>query len=243
MHSILVSDLHLSPERPSMCSLFLRFAEEQAKHAQAVYILGDLFDYWAGDDDPDPFNASVLAALRMLARQKVQVYLMHGNRDFLMGAQLARECGATLLEDPTLVTLYGAPTLLMHGDTLCTDDVKYQEFRSKVRDANYQKTFLAQPLQTRKRIIAALRAENAEEKELKSDDIMDVVPSAVEAVLREYGYPRLIHGHTHRPALHIHQIDAHRCERWVLGDWYQHATYLCCDAQGCRSQALVNAAP
>ena len=234
MHSIFVSDLHLCPTRPAINRIFLDFLRGPAARAEALYILGDLFEYWAGDDDGDPFNASVLAALRELSGHGVTLYLMHGNRDFLIGGRFSAACGAQLLPDPTRVDLYGTPTLLMHGDALCTDDVRYQDFRAKVRTPEWQQQFLSQPLASRKQIIAGLRAENAAEKKLKSEAIMDVTVATVEARLRDHGYPRLIHGHTHRPALHEHTVDGKRCERWVLADWYTSGSYLQCDAQGCR---------
>ena len=237
-HSIFVSDLHLCPSRPAINRIFFDFLRGPAAAAEALFILGDLFEYWAGDDDDTPFNASIVAALNALSGSGVALYLMHGNRDFLIGERFATAAGAKLLTDPTLLDLYGTPTLLLHGDTLCTDDVKYMAFRAKVRDPNYQKQFLAQPLAARKQIIAGLRAENAEEKQQKSEAIMDVAPATVDAVFREHAFPRMIHGHTHRPALHRHSIDGKNCERWVLADWYASGSYLVCDAAGCRSVAL-----
>ena len=234
MHSIFVSDLHLCPTRPAINRIFFDFLRGPAAQAEALYILGDLFEYWAGDDDDDPFNARVLAALRELAGRGVAVYVMHGNRDFLIGNRFSTACRATLLPDPTRVNLYGTPTLLMHGDTLCTHDVRYQDFRAKVRTPEWQQQFLSQPLAARKQTIAGLRAESAAEKNLKSEAIMDVTVETVEAQLRNHGYPRLIHGHTHRPALHEHKVDGKRCERWVLADWYTSGSYLRCDPQGCR---------
>ena len=234
MHSIFVSDLHLCTTRPAINRLFFDFLRGPAARAGALYILGDLFEYWAGDDDGDTFNASVLAALRELSGRGVALYLMHGNRDFLIGSRFSTACGAQLLPDPTRVDLYGTPTLLMHGDTLCTDDVRYQDFRAKVRTPEWQQQFLSQPVAARKQIIAGLRTENAAAKKLKSKAIMDVTVATVEARLRDHGYPRLIHGHTHRPALHEHSVDGKRCERWVLADWYTSGSYLHCDAQGCR---------
>lgn len=231
--AIFVSDLHLCPSRPEINRTFFEFLRGPAAHAQSLYILGDLFEYWAGDDDDDGFNASVLCALRELSTAGTQLFIMHGNRDFLIGGRFAKESGANLLPDTTMIDLHGKPTLLMHGDTLCTEDIGYQEFRRKVRNPAYQQQFLAQPLAARKQIIAGLRAENAEKKQLKSETIMDVTPSAVDAALREHGYPRLIHGHTHRPALHRHIVDGHACERWVLADWYARGSYLKCDAAGC----------
>ena len=243
MHSIFISDLHLCSTRPAINQTFFDFLRGPAAQAEALYILGDLFEYWAGDDDDDPFNASVLAALRALSDSGIPLYLMHGNRDFLIGERFGAVCHAKLLPDATLVDLHGTRTLLMHGDTLCTEDTGYQEFRTKVRNPSYQKQFLAQPLAARKQIIAGLRTENAEKKQLKSEAIMDVTPTTVEAVLREHGYPRLIHGHTHRPALHRHLVDGHECERWVLADWYTQGSYLRCDKAGCQSINLPAARP
>jgi len=239
--TLFVSDLHLCPTRPAINNAFFEFVRHPAAQAEALYILGDLFEYWAGDDDDDPFNAAILAALRELTERGVSLFLMHGNRDFLIGDRFTSSCRAKLLPDPTLINLYGVPTLLMHGDTLCSDDLKYQAFRAKVRNRDYQRQFLARPLSARKQIIAGLRAENAEEKQLKSEAIMDVTTTTVETVLREHGYPRLIHGHTHRPALHQHVVDGHRCERWVLADWYSSGSYLHCDAAGCRAIKLPTA--
>lgn len=237
-HSIFISDLHLCPARPAINRTFFDFLRGPATQAEALYILGDLFEYWAGDDDDDPFHASVSTALRALHEGGVALYLIHGNRDFLIGERFTAAYGAQLLPDPTLLDLYGARTLLMHGDTLCTDDTGYQKFRAKVRNPAYQHQFLAQPLPKRKEIIAGLRAENAEEKQQKSEAIMDVTIATVEAELRKHGYPRLIHGHTHRPALHQQRVDGHLCERWVLADWYASGSYLVCDAEGCRSARL-----
>jgi UDP-2,3-diacylglucosamine hydrolase len=237
-HSIFVSDLHLCPSRPALNQVFFDFLRGPAAAAEALYILGDLFEYWAGDDDDTPFNASVITALHGLSGSGVALYLMHGNRDFLINGRFAADTGATILPDPTLLDLYGTPTLLLHGDTLCSDDVKYMAFRAKVRDPAYQQQFLAQPLAARKQIIAGLRSENAGEKQQKSEAIMDVAPATVDAAFREHGCPRMIHGHTHRPALHRHAIDARTRERWVLADWYTRGSYLICDAAGCRSVAL-----
>ncbi len=232
--TLFVSDLHLCASRPHINRLFLDFLNDAAARAGALYVLGDLFEYWAGDDDlADPFNAEVTAALRSLSERGVALYLMHGNRDFLIGRQFADACGATLLPDPVIVGVDGVPTLLTHGDLLCTADREYQHFRSKVRDPAAQYAFLARPLNERKAEIARMRERSAGEKRDKADGIMDVTPSAVSALLRESGYPRLIHGHTHRPARHLHEIDGRRCERWVLGDWYDSGSYLSCEANSC----------
>jgi len=238
MATLFASDLHLCPTRPAINQTFFEFLRGPAVQAEALYILGDLFEYWAGDDDDDPFGASVLKALAEFSAHGVPLYLMHGNRDFLIGERFTAACKASLLPDPTLVNLYGLPTLLMHGDTLCTDDVRYLEFRAKARNPAWQREFLAQPLPKRREIIAGLRSENAEEKKLKTEEIMDATQAGIEAALRAHGYPRLIHGHTHRPALHHHSVDGHDCERWVLADWYKSGSYLRCDAAGCRAMKL-----
>lgn len=237
-HSIFISDLHLCPTRPAITRVFFDFLQGPAANADALFILGDLFEYWAGDDDDTPFNASVIAALRALSSRGVVLNLMHGNRDFLIGGRFAAAAGATLLADPTLLDFYGTPTLLLHGDTLCTDDLRYLDFRAKVRNPAWQQEFLAKSPAERKQIIAGLRVENAGEKRQKSEAIMDVAAAAVEAVFRQHGVVRMIHGHTHRPALHQHVVDGKSCERRVLADWYASGSYLLCDAAGCRSVAL-----
>lgn len=235
-HSLFISDLHLSVDQPHSMVAFQHFIANLAPQAEALYILGDLFEYWAGDDDlHDPFHQQVVNALRGLSAHHTKVYLLHGNRDLLMGIDLAHACEATLLDDPTLLDLYGTATLLSHGDTLCTDDIEYQHFRSQVHDAAFQKAFLAQPLAARKAHIEQLRQRSAIAKQNKDSGIMDVNDDAVAVLLRAYHYPRLIHGHTHRPDRHEHSVDGHLCERWVLGDWYQQGSALRCDAQGCRS--------
>jgi len=234
-HTLFISDLHLSTDHAHSLAAFHRFIDTLASRADTLYILGDLFEYWAGDDDLDtPFHAEVTGKLHRLAASGVKIYLMHGNRDFLMGETLAQAAGATLLADPTLLDLYGTPTLISHGDTLCTDDVEYQQFRIRVRSAIFQGKFLAQPLSERKAYIEQLRRQSNEAKQHKSTEIMDVNDNAVAALLSEYHYPRLIHGHTHRPNRHEHLVDGHTCERWVLSDWDGETSALRCDAQGCR---------
>ena len=235
-HTLFISDLHLSADHPHSTAAFQRFIATLAPQAETLYILGDLFEYWAGDDDRhDPFHTEVINALHDVAAHGVKIYLMHGNRDLLMGDALAQAAGATLLDDPTLLDLYGTPTLISHGDKLCTDDVEYQKFRVQVHDETFQKNFLAQPLAERKAYIEQLRKQSNAAKQSKGSAIMDVNDDAVATLLREYRYPRLIHGHTHRPKRHEHVVDGHRCERWVLSDWDQQASALHCDAQGCKT--------
>jgi UDP-2,3-diacylglucosamine hydrolase len=239
MSTLFISDLHLCSGRPQINRSFFRFLEDEARSARALYILGDLFEYWAGDDDlGDPFNAAVIAGLAGLVGSGVPVYLMHGNRDFVIGEAFARASGVTLLADPALLTLYGQPVLLMHGDALCTLDREYQAFRREARAEIWIRSLLEKPLAERKAAIESLRQQSEQEKRSKPAEIMDVAPAEVEAALRRHGYPRLIHGHTHRPARHVHMVDGHVCERWVLADWYQAGSYLACDKSGCRAVQL-----
>lgn len=234
-----VSDLHLCPTRPAIAGLFCDFLADRARNADALYILGDLFEYWAGDDDiSDPFNARICAALHACAAE-TPIRFIAGNRDFLIDADFARASGATLLTEPQLIDVGGTPTLLMHGDTLCSDDLAYQNFRTIVRNPAWRSEFIAKPLAERKAQIEALRQRSEQEKQIKTAAIMDVNADTVAESLRAHGYPRLIHGHTHRQGSHIHRIDGHACERWVLGDWHDSGNYLACDAHGCRFHELL----
>lgn len=234
--SFFISDLHLTPERPKSTESFLAFLRNTAGQAERLYILGDLFEYWVGDEAlAEPMPAQIAEALRELGSDGTQVFFMHGNRDFLVGAQFIKAAGLQLLPDPSVVTLYGAPTLLMHGDTLCTDDVDYLNFRKMVRDPDWQTKFLAKSVAERKQFAESMRSESEKSKKIKSMSIMDVSTAAVESELRQHGYPRLIHGHTHRPATHEHLVDGHVCERRVLADWYEQGSYLACDSDGCES--------
>jgi UDP-2,3-diacylglucosamine hydrolase len=238
-HSLFISDMHLAAERPQITEQFLHFTRDIAVHAAALYILGDIFEYWVGDDDrDDPLDAAVAGALAPLAAGGVPVFLMQGNRDVLMGNAFAQRCGATLLQDPLLIDLHGTATLLTHGDALCTDDADYQRFRDYARDPANQAQFLAQPLAARHEQMRGMRAQSVASKQQKTETIMDVAKTAVEDLLRRHGYPRLIHGHTHRPARHTHVVDGHTCERWVLNDWYERGGYLRCDARGCTAVLL-----
>ena len=236
MASLFISDLHLCRERPEINALFFRFLRDRVPGADALYILGDLFEYWAGDDDlAEPLHTEIAAALGEVSTSGVRIFFMHGNRDFLVGQEFARVTGATLLEDPTVVDLYGAPTLLMHGDTLCTDDVKYQAFRAQIRDPAWQRDFLAKPLAVRKAMIESVREQSAREVKEKPPEIMDVNLDAVADAFRRCGCPRMIHGHTHRPAQHIHELDGRSCQRWVLTDWYDRGGYLEVSTALCRA--------
>jgi UDP-2,3-diacylglucosamine hydrolase len=239
-HCLFISDLHLCDSRPHITKAFIDFLETTAAHAEALYILGDLFEYWAGDDSIKTGTVKpVIDVLKKLSRLGVKVFLMHGNRDFLIAENFANSTGVTILPDPSLVTLYGKSVLLSHGDVLCTDDVAYQKFRLEVRSPAWKAQFLNQPLANRIAYIEQLRAKSEQEKSAKPMQIMDVNKMAVNDLLREYKYPPLfIHGHTHRPNRHIHKLDGNVCERWVLGDWYEQGSYLKLNANGCHSQML-----
>ena len=227
MHSIFVSDLHLSPERPRINQVFFDFADRTAARAGAVYILGDLFEYWIGDDDlTEPFHAVIAGFLRRLHEDGVALYVMQGNRDFLMGPAFCRATGATLLDDPAIIQTEKTKTLLMHGDTLCTDDLDYQDWRRTARSAAWQKDFLGKELDQRREIVLALRAKSTKAVQTKSKDIMNVNEEAVRAAFEQHGVARLVHGHTHRPGHHILEVAGRRCERWVLPDWYGPGGYL-----------------
>jgi UDP-2,3-diacylglucosamine hydrolase len=236
--SAFVSDLHLTDSRPAANETFRRFLEHELAGASALYILGDFFEYWIGDDDlAEPFHAEVAGWLARAAA-RLPVWFMHGNRDFLVAGRFARETGVRLVEDGAVRDLHGTPTLLMHGDLLCTDDLQYQSFRRQVRASDWQRQFLGRPLAERRAEVLRLRELSTREKASKSEAIMDVNAAEVERVLREHGVARLIHGHTHRPARHELVIDGRACERWVLTDWYGRAGYLRADARGCTALAL-----
>jgi len=225
--SLFVSDLHLSEERPEANERFIAFVEDTARQAAALYVLGDLFEYWIGDDDlGEPFNAVMAGFFASLVRAGVPVFFMHGNRDFLMGERFCRSTGARLLADPAVVEVGGVQTLLMHGDTLCTDDLDYQGWRRTARSAAWQEEFLSQTLDARRRAVGALRDKSREVIRAKPADIMDVNDEAVRDAFRRHGVTRLIHGHTHRPGHHQLEVDGRRCERWVLPDWYGRGGYL-----------------
>jgi UDP-2,3-diacylglucosamine hydrolase len=235
-----VSDVHLAEERPRIVRQFFDFLANEARGADALYVLGDLFEYWAGDDDlGDPLNNRVADAFAKVSAAGTPVYFLHGNRDFLVGKAFADRANATLVEDGAVVDLYGTRTLLMHGDTLCTDDVEYQEFRAYARDPGNQARFLAQPLDARRNQIRGIRAQSESAKGAKTAGIMDVNAGAVHEALRRSGYPRLVHGHTHRPGRHVHEVDGHTCERWVLADWYEKGSYLRCDPSACTPVTLA----
>jgi UDP-2,3-diacylglucosamine hydrolase len=240
--TLFISDLHLSGERPAINERFFEFLHEQASRAAALFVLGDLFEYWIGDDELDAggeaLGPRVAAALGELSRQGVTVALMHGNRDFLIGRRFAEASGARLLEDPSVEKIGGVRTLLMHGDTLCTDDHDYQAWRRTARSRAWQREFLSKSLPERHQALQALREKSREVVGAKPAEIMDVNQAAVREALRSHSLTRLVHGHTHRPARHRLEVDGRRCERWVLPDWYERGGYLAIDDAGPRLLAF-----
>lgn len=236
-HSLLIADLHLAPEQPGVTKRFHCFLDQIAPDARALYILGDLFEAWPGDDFADhPYAADILAGLRRLRERGTALRVLHGNRDFLLGPGFTDRTGADLLPDPSRVDLHGTPTLLLHGDSLCTDDVAYQTVRAQVRDPAWQASLLARPLPERLALARQYRAQSETDKAGKALDIMDVNQAAVRQAFRDHACPRMIHGHTHRPARHPLTVDGLAVERWVLPDWTaERGGYLRCDAEGCRA--------
>ncbi len=235
MSSWFIADLHLDVTRPGAIRLLLDLLEQLEGRADALYVLGDLFEYWVGDDALTTPDAAVfqpvVARLRRVSDSGVKLYFQHGNRDFLMGERFAEATGCTLLPEQHLIDLYGTPTLLLHGDTLCTDDVEYQQVRKLFRNPQWQQQFLALPLAERIRQAEAMRAQSRMSMQGKAEAILDVNQPAVEATLRAAGVTRMIHGHTHRPAVHDFVLDGAPAQRIVLGDWHEtKASFLRVDA-------------
>ncbi|GGO76119.1 UDP-2,3-diacylglucosamine hydrolase [Marinobacterium nitratireducens] len=232
MLRLFASDLHLRPERPDLCGAFLQFLQQTAPGADELYLLGDIFEAWIGDDAPMPGLDEVYAALPALAASGTRLYFQHGNRDFLVGQAFMERIGAQLLPGEQVIDHPRGPVLLMHGDQLCTDDVEYQAFRAQVRDPEWQRQFLAQSLEQRMAIARQLRDASKARGMEKTADIMDVNPQAVKAAMQQAGVELLIHGHTHRPAIHPDQIGAGVGTRIVLGDWDARGWYLRLDDAG-----------
>lgn len=232
-----ISDLHLDAALDGINRLLLDFLHSLEGRAAALYILGDLFEYWVGDDVLDsscaPACQPVVAGLRRVSDSGVKLYFQHGNRDFLIGEQFAAATGCTLLAEQVIVDLYGTPTLLLHGDSLCTDDVQYQQVRRMFRNPTWQQQFLSLPVEERIRQAEAMRAQSRAAMQDRPDDILDVNPQAVLATLQAAGVTRMIHGHTHRPAIHDLRLDGQAAQRVVLGDWHeQHGSFLRVSPQG-----------
>ena len=232
MAALFISDLHIDASRPAITDQFLGFLAAEAVRADALYILGDLFESWVGDDAADPSQAAAIQGIHALTSRGVPCFVMHGNRDFLLAEQFGRMSGAQLLPDPLIVTLYGEPVLVMHGDALCTDDRAYQRLRATVREPAWQRQFLALSIASRRALAGAARVGSRAHTAAVEYAITDVNADSVAAALRGAGTATLLHGHTHRPAIHALQVDGRPCTRIVLGDWYDQGSLLRWDQNG-----------
>ena len=239
MATLFISDLHLEADRPEIGEQFLEFLAGPARTADALYILGDLFEAWIGDDDPSPYYAEMKAAIRDLADSGVPVFFMHGNRDFMIGESFAREAGVTILEDPCVIELHGEKILLSHGDYLCTDDVEYQQVRAMTRNPEWQAMMLAKSVEERSAFARQAREQSQARYGTLNEEITDVNQDAVEAAIREHEVNVLLHGHTHRPAVHPFHVDERPVHRIVLGDWYEQGSAVEWDADGPRLEELL----
>jgi len=238
MATLFISDLHLEADRPEIGEQFLDFLDEEAADAEALYILGDFFEYWVGDDDPDEYYASIKRSLRAFTDSGVPTYFMHGNRDFMIGETFAEETGVTILPDPYPLDLFGKRVLLSHGDALCTDDTEYQKVRTMTRNPDWQAMILAKPLEERIAIAKQARARSQDRNKTLSESIVDVNADAVRQTISEYGVEILLHGHTHRPGIHGVEVDDRFAKRVVLGDWYDQGSVLRWDEDGLELSAI-----
>lgn len=232
MTTLFISDLHLEANRPEIADQFLRFLETEALHAERLYILGDLFESWVGDDDPNEHYGWIKQALRKLTRRDVPVFFMHGNRDFMIGEVFAEETGVTVIEDPSIIEIYGNSVLLSHGDAYCTDDVEYQGMREMSRDPEWQAMMLGKSLEERLLFAAQARATSKASSSSINEDITDVNTDAIDEALRAAGVYIMVHGHTHRPAVHDFAVDGQPARRIVLGDWYDQGSLIRWDENG-----------
>ncbi|MGL4250616.1 MAG: UDP-2,3-diacylglucosamine diphosphatase [Aeromonas sp.] len=226
--TLFISDIHLCGERPDMTAALVRFLAKEAVGADALYVLGDLFEFWIGDDDPNPLHQQIADAFLALSQQNLPIYFIHGNRDFLLGQQFATRAGMTLLGDPCVIDLYGERVVLSHGDLLCTLDLGYQKFRRITQLKWLRWLFLQLPLARRQAIARKMRGQSQMENAHKSQRIMDVTPAAVDDTLRAHDCRMMIHGHTHRPAIHHFMLDGEPARRIVLGDWFEQGSVLIC---------------
>ncbi len=218
--TLFISDLHLDEEQPAIADGLLAFLRREAAHAHTLYVLGDLFESWIGDDNETPFNTRIAAAFRAFTDAGRALYFMHGNRDFLLGEAFAARCGGALISENTRIDLHGTRTLLLHGDSLCTDDHDYQKFRTMVRAPQWQENILRLPLPARLALATKMRGESKMHNANKAENIMDVNEQAVAATLRKYHAEAILHGHTHRPAVHRVELGERMATRYVLGDWH-----------------------
>ena len=232
MTTLFISDLHLEADRPDIADQFLRFLETEALNADALYILGDLFESWVGDDDPNEHYQWIKQALRKLTRKGVPAFFMHGNRDFMIGEDFAAETGVTILSDPCVLDIHGDRVLLSHGDAYCTDDIEYQAVRKMTRDPQWQSMMLQKSLEERLAFATQARQASMARGGTISEEIMDVNDGAIDAAMREAGVTIMLHGHTHRPAIHTLMIDGQPARRIVLGDWFEQGSVVRWDEAG-----------
>lgn len=238
MTTLFISDLHLEAGRPEIGEQFLEFLGGEALEVRELYILGDLFEAWLGDDDPNPYYADMKSALRNLVDADIPVKFMHGNRDFMIGSTFADETGVSLLSDPEIVDLYGQTVLLCHGDSLCIDDVQYQQVRAMTRNPEWQAMMLSKSIEERIAFAMKAREDSVARGETASEEIMDVNQGAVTAIMREHNVVTMLHGHTHRPAVHEFRLDDKPATRIVLGDWYEHGSVVRWDDSGPHLESL-----
>ncbi|WP_417662263.1 UDP-2,3-diacylglucosamine diphosphatase [Pseudomonas sp.] len=235
---LLISDLHLEQERPDITRAFLHFLSTRARQAEALYILGDFFEVWVGDDAISPFQRSIADALKQLSDSGTAIFLMHGNRDFMIGKRFCREAGCTLLSDPCVVEMAGEPVLLMHGDSLCTRDENYMRMRRYLRNPLSLWILRNLPLNTRHKLARKLRNESRAQTRMKASDIVDVTPDEVSRVMAQHGVKTMVHGHTHRPAVHKLLVNGESAKRIVLGDWDRQGWALQVDESGFNQAAF-----
>lgn len=238
MPTLFISDLHLCKDRPHINDLFLRFLADIKTDVDALYILGDLFEVWIGDDAVATEDQYILSALHDITQQGTPVFVMHGNRDFLLADGFSNQTGCKIIPDPSIIDLYGTPTLIMHGDTLCTDDIEYMKFRGMVRSEQWQSQFLAMTPAQRAEMATKYRHESQKQTASKHAEIVDANQQAIESVMREQNVLYLIHGHTHRPGTHQFTLDKKPAQRVVLGDWYEQGSLLIVDEHGYQLQTL-----
>jgi len=236
--TLFISDLHLDPEHPQIQQQFIEFLRQDARGSDALYILGDLFEAWLGDDDDNSHHRKTIDNIKQLSDQGTPVFIQHGNRDFLIGKPFEKMSGSTLLTDPFILDLYGQKVMLMHGDLLCSDDVEYQSFRQQVRNPEWQKQILQLPLDSRRELAKDLREKSRQQTQGKAEEIMDVTQSTVNRYMRDNHVHILIHGHTHRPKIHEWQLDGSITKRIVLGDWYSQGSVLRWNKTGYQLEAL-----
>lgn len=239
MINLFVSDIHLEENRPDITEIFFRFLSQEIKHADALYILGDFFEAWIGDDNLTDFNCQVMNALSSVTQTGFPIYLMHGNRDFLLGKKFLHATGCRLIPDEYVINLAGTPTLLMHGDTLCTADTAYLKFRKKSRNWFIQQLFLMKSLKKRQAVAADMREKSKLYTSTASDKIMDVTQAEVERVMLKHHVNHLIHGHTHRPAVHHFELNNQPATRTVLAAWHEHGSVLVCDDTGKQEMVVL----